>query len=215
MIHGRGIQRVVELGAGSAPLTRVLGDVAENGLKLTPCDLYPDVDSYTSLAAKHPEQIEPVYAPVDFRQEKDWGEASAVILCATFHHIREEERNSTLDTLLRGADLVLVFEPLRNTLFSMTLVLFAVFPALMTPVVTLRQAGLLRRMLFCWLIPIVPPMFVWDAVVSCLRQWSPRDWLRYEATLAEGGPTVRVFARPHSSTVVLDSNRGRTANVCS
>jgi hypothetical protein len=55
-----GIDTIVELGAGRAPITTHLTQLPDSsGLRLIPCDLSPNVAAYHALEAKHPEQVRP------------------------------------------------------------------------------------------------------------------------------------------------------------
>jgi len=47
---------------------------------------------------------------------------------------------------------------------------------LVLPLAYANRPGRLRRFLWCWLVPVVPLIFFWDGLVSCVRQWSPERW---------------------------------------
>jgi hypothetical protein len=205
----RELNTIVELGAGYAPLTKELarlsGDSPDRdspGRQFIPCDLYPEPEAWRCLQREFGNSIQPEFAPVDFTKKHDWGPRAGVVLCATLHHIPPALRRDTLLALHDSADCVLIFEPLRKTPFSMFLVLFAIIPALLTPLFRIRRPGRLRRIVLCWLLPIVPLMFVWDALVSCLRQWSPAEWEKFTATVPAEARRPEITSRPHSQTVV-------------
>lgn len=202
MARERGLTSIVELGAGLAPLTRALAQDNKDSFSLIPCDLYPESGAWQNLEVQHGKVVQPMYHSVDFTVQHEWPPGTALVLCASLHHIRQELRAGTLKTLHDSADCVLIFEPVRKTPFSLFLVLFAVLPALLTPAFRMSRQGRFRRILFCWLIPVVPLMFVWDALVSCVRQWSPAEWAQFSKSLPTGSRSLRVIATPHSQTVV-------------
>jgi len=193
---------IVELGAGYAPLTHQLAEAKEDSLKLIPSDLYPETEAWKRLEEEYGDSIQPVYAPIDFTIHQDWEEGSGVVLCAALHHIPYAIRKQTLMALHDSSDRVIIFEPIRKTAFSMFLVLFSIIPALLTPLFRIRYPGAFRRILFCWLIPIVPYMFVWDGLVSCLRQWSDNEWREFSKSLPNGTRPLQLTSTPHSQTVV-------------
>ena len=203
VVQERGIQHIVEAGAGSAPLTRQL---AANNVcaetTLTPCDLYPEPDLYRSLAEGWPDRVQPVFEPLDLTEARSWSPNTAIVLCATLHHIPAKERSELLKTMRASAACVMIFEPIRRTPLSMFLVLFAVIPALLAPLNGLLRAGSLRRVLFCWLLPIVPLMFVWDGLISCLRQWSDLEWRSFAESIPPDMPRPQIVSRPHSQVVI-------------
>jgi hypothetical protein len=217
----RGLSTIVELGAGYAPLTSELACVAENSptaespptaknshnaeethRTLIPCDLFPEAETWQRLERQFGKKVQPEYEPVDFTVRRDWGPGVALILCATLHHIHPDRRRETLLALHDSADCILVFEPVRKTPFSMFLVLFAIIPALLTPLFRITRPGRIRRILLCWLVPIVPFMFVWDGLVSCLRQWSPKEWNNFVTSLPQETRRPEVVSTPHSQTIV-------------
>lgn len=198
----RGLTTIVELGAGYAPLTRALAESNDDNLTLIPCDLYPEKGTWQRLESRFGTCVQPVYEPVDFTIHREWPSGTGVVLCAALHHIQQDRRPETLRALHDSADCILIFEPIRKTPFSMFLVLFSLIPALLTPVFRLNRPGNLRRILFCWLVPIVPAMFVWDGLVSCLRQWSHSEWDKFVIGLPPGSRQQEVISEPHSQTVI-------------
>lgn len=197
-----GAETIVELGAGTAPITRLLAaDPDSRGLTLVPCDLLPDADAYGRLAAAHPDQVRPALESVDYTRPGHWGRGALAVLVGTFHHIHPRDRGRTLAALSESADHVMVCEPLRNTPLSMALTLTAVVPALLLPLTYLHRPGRLRRVLWCWVVPVVPLIFVWDGLVSCLRQWSPARWRRELAAMTTATRQPRIDHGIHSLTV--------------
>lgn len=169
--------RVVELGAGTAPLTRRLAaDPRAEGLKLVICDLSPDLALYDALARQHAGQVEVLREPVDFSQPRDWPPGTLLVLSATLHHVPAAQRLAVLEALARSGSAVLVLEPLRRTLLSALFVWLSLVPAWLVPLVQWRRPGRWRRLVWCWLVPVAPLLFVWDGLVSCWRQWTAREW---------------------------------------
>jgi hypothetical protein len=180
----RGCTRIVELGAGTAPITRILaasierGDVELPGCTLSPCDLNPDHAAYRQLEATYRGLVRPEYESVDFSRPRGrWPKGTLVFLSATLHHIPVQDRATVVQGLAQSADSVLVFEPLRKTVLSGLFCCLSLFPALLCPLIYFNRPERWRRFLWCWLIPAAPLMFVWDGLVSCARQWSRQEWL--------------------------------------
>jgi hypothetical protein len=173
----QGCETVVELGAGTAPITRHLLQHAEAGsLRMVVCDANPDFDVYRELERVSEGRIQPVFAPVDFAQPQQWPENSMLVLSATLHHVPPEYRGSVLNALRSSENPVLIFEPLRRTILSAFFVLLSLFPAILTPLRFATRPEYGRRFLWCWLVPVAPLMFVWDGIVSCVRQWTDAEW---------------------------------------
>jgi hypothetical protein len=171
-----GATSVIELGAGTAPLTRhLLRCPAADSLDLVVCDSTPDAECYRELAESSQGRVKPIYEPVDFSQPREWPPGALLVLSATLHHVPAEHRMQVLNALQSNGAKVLVFEPLRQNLWSMLFVPLSIVPALLTPLRFIGRAGRLRRFVWCWFLPIAPFMFWWDGLVSCLRQWTVAD----------------------------------------
>jgi hypothetical protein len=177
--------RVVELGAGTAPLTRSLACTiaADDPLELVVCDINPDLAAYDRLVERYGNRIRTLRSPVDFSQPRQWEPRTLLCLSATLHHIPAQARAQVLATLVDSADGVVIFEPLRKTRLSILFAFGSLVPSLLLPATKLFQAGSLRRIFWCWLFPIAPLLFVWDGVISCVREWTVAEW---EAACADG-----------------------------
>lgn len=175
---------IVELGAGTAPITCELA-AATSGRKdisLRPSDLYPNLALYQSLEERFPGVVQADRRSVDFSRPVDFPPGSLLVLSATFHHIPPAARLQVLKTLAPYR--VAIFEPLRPNVASLGLSLLGFFAGLTTPVRFWNQRpGNWRRVLWCWLLPLAPAIIVWDGLVSCLRCWTEKEWKEHLATV--------------------------------
>lgn len=186
-----GLTTIVELGAGTAPLSRRLAaDARSAGLTLIVCDLNPDIPLYEELEQTFPGRVRTCREPIDFSQPQAWTADALLVLSATLHHVPRSERPDVLKALASGGNHVLIFEPLRRTLLSGLLCLLSVVPAMLVPAFQLHRPGRWRRVAWCWLLPIAAPLFVWDGLVSCWRQWSTSDWQSVLRTLSRSDASV-------------------------
>jgi len=172
-----GLRTAVELGAGTAPISRLLARAPKlRGVQLVVCDAQPDDATYADLERQFPGRIEARKSPVDFCQPHAWPPDTLLYLSATFHHVPPALRREVLSSLTASGRRVMVCEPLRKNLASMLFVFLSIVPALLLPIRFFGRPGKLRRMLWCWLLPVAPILFVWDGFVSCLRMWTDRQW---------------------------------------
>jgi hypothetical protein len=175
-------EALVELGAGTAPITCELAEAIQGrrDISLRVSDLYPNLALYQTLEEKFPGVVQADRRPVDFSRSVDFPAGSLLVLSATFHHIPPEARLQVLKTLAPYR--VAIFEPLRPNLASLLLSLLGFFAGLTTPVRFWNQRpGNGRRILWCWLLPLAPAIIVWDGLVSCLRCWSEKEWKEHLA----------------------------------
>jgi len=181
--RAHGLKNIVELGAGHAPLTRLMvNDPASQGLHFVICDLIPAVEQYEELARQHPERITALSESVDFSVPRTWPAETLLVLCAAIHHVPTQTRPAIIHALSMSADRVMVFAPVRKTWRSLFLSMSIFFPAVALPLLLWNKPGSLRRLLWCWLIPVVPLIALWDGFGGSLRQWSDREWLEVLAS---------------------------------
>jgi phospholipid N-methyltransferase len=170
-------KHIVELGAGTAPITKLLAqDSRTDRISLIACDLKPAHDIYQELKQHYPGKVDAIATPVDFSKPYPWEASTLLVLSATFHHIPPLQRAKVLSALTQSADGVMIFEPLRRTPLSIFLAVCTLIPALLLPILMILEPGTLRRVFWCWLCPVGTVMFVWDSVVSSIRQWTAREW---------------------------------------
>lgn len=205
---------IVELGAGTAPITRHLLKRDDlDGFHLMVCDINPDLNAFRSLEDRAPEIVEALAEPVDFSKARGWPANSLLVLSATLHHVPDDERQSVLEALQASGNPLLVIEPLRKTVSSILFTFLSVVPALLTPLRYWGRPGTMRRVLWCWILPLAPPMFIWDGIVSCLRQWSPRRWSQLAASHPSKRPQPSVRQHLFTQLVTLIAESGGAAAV--
>lgn len=184
---------IVELGAGTAPITRALAGALDGrkNISLLVSDLYPDASLYKSLEQMYPGIVRAELSPTNFSQPLDFPAGSLLVLSAAFHHLPPAARIDVMKNL--SAYRVAVFEPLRRNPASFLLCLFGFVPAIRTPLLFWNQRpGNLRRLFWCWLFPLATMIIVWDGLVSCLRCWTEKEWKDHLAGIVREDHPVQV-----------------------
>lgn len=179
---------IVELGAGTAPLTRRLA-IAGGGQQLIISDRFPDHDLLGDLCETYSPMVMAMDHPVDFSGPHRWPDNALLVLSSAFHHVPPDLRHRSLVALASSAGGVLIVEPVRRTFSSVIFVMLGFIPCLMLPVFKITKPGRLRRIFWCWLFPVTIPILLWDAIVSCLRQW-PDDKFAESARRGNFGAKV-------------------------
>ncbi len=191
-VSSKRCSHVVEVAAGRAPLTALLLEEERFSVPVTVSDLRPSPDFFAALESKYSGRIEAYKHPVDFRQRQAWPPGSLLLMSSAFHHVPERERCDCLQVLLQECKCLLIFEPLCRNIASFVLVFFALFPALLAPFLCRGSNGLMRRVFWCWLFPLAPVILVFDGLVSWLRIWSVKEWMRAGRTMQERGYTCDI-----------------------
>lgn len=205
-----GLDTIVELGAGRAPvITRLAEDQRAKDFTLIPCDLVPNEPVFRELAARYGGRVQPIFTSVDITQEQAILDSSVLVLAGVMHHIPFELRPAVLQALSESSSRIAVFEPLKRTFLSMFLASLSLVPALLLPITFMNRPGRLRRCFWCWILPIVPPMFAWDGVTSCLRQWTESEWRQQFDRLHSSAHDVEIHTKINSLRMIWSGRRLR------
>jgi hypothetical protein len=170
------ITQIVELGAGSAPISTCLAKKYKNwDINFVITDLEPDILKFQELK-KIDSRIQPEFTSIDFSKRIKSFRNALFVLSGTFHHIPSNLRIRFIENIIAEGQTAMVFEPLRFNYLSFLLVFFGPFVGFFTPLLNIRSKTFYRNFFWCWLIPIAPFLFCWDGIVSVARIWSNEKW---------------------------------------
>jgi hypothetical protein len=184
-----GAERVIDLCSGGAgPVPALVDELGKAGIG-TPfvlTDRFPNLEAFRGAKAEGNGQIDFVARPIDARDIP--GELVGLrTFFNAFHHFAPSEGLEILTAAAEANQPIAVLEiPERSLASLLPLLLTPIFVWLATPFI---RPFSLRRLLFTYLIPVVPLTCLWDGIVSQLRAYRP-DELQ---AMAEQVP-VRGFA---------------------
>ncbi len=164
--------RIVDLcsGAGAPVLSLLDGDaVAPSSVTLT--DLYPNVTAFRTAVASGGGVVACVETPVDAAHVPFDLEGFRTLFTA-FHHFDPSQAGQVLADAQRKGEGIAVFEfTERNPwLWTIPVLLIPLMVAICTPFI--RPLSW-RRLLWTYVVPVVPVVAMWDGLVSNLRTYSP------------------------------------------
>ena len=164
---------VVDLcSGGGGPWPQLIAPVLDGhpatSVRLT--DAYPNPDAVQRF---------PAGAPVHYRQTPQAVDACPVepgtirTLFSCFHHFRPAHARAILADAAAAATPIAVFEATSRSVKSLLLMT-------LVPIAVLVLTPLIRpfrwwRILFTYLIPVIPVLVWWDGVVSVLRAYTPDE----------------------------------------
>jgi hypothetical protein len=193
-LDAAGERRIVDLcsGAGAAILSlrRGLEQSGVGGLSITLTDKYPNLTAWRRAAADGGGVVEYVSEPVD---------ATAVprhlkgfrTLFTSLHHFRPDEARALLSDAAASGDGIGAFEYTeRNWLvWGVPVLLIPLFVWITTP---FMRPFSWRRLLWTYLVPVVPLVAAWDGLVSNLRTYSVEELEAIVRSLPDQGLTWQV-----------------------
>lgn len=167
---------VVDLCAGAGgPWARLHPAVVEalgRPVRVTMTDLHPNVAAYTRLAEATGGAVIGHSQPVDARAVPD-RLTGVRTLFDGFHHFRPNDARAMLADAHRRRTPMLVAEVTRRSLAGVLGMLPAPLAVLaLTPRIRPRTVA---RLIFTYVVPIIPLLVLWDGIVSCLRTYRPGE----------------------------------------
>jgi len=181
-----GTTQIVDLcSGGSGPVPMLVEHLAVKGLPITATltDLYPNIPAFEQIASTSNSRIAFATEPVDARAVPASLTGLRTLFNA-FHHFAPEDARSVLHAAAAARQPIAIFELSERSARTIPVVLVPLFVLLTTP---FMRPFLWRRLLWTYLVPLVPLTCFWDGIVSQLRAYTP-DELR---GLAAGSAPMR------------------------
>ncbi len=165
---------IVDLGSGGGGgLVAVYPQLRKElpDLDVTLTDLHPNNEAMRRIQGDHP-HIGSHDGSVDARDVPEELEGVRTMFLS-FHHFRPQDAKAILQDAVNKGRPIAIFEGQERSVPSIIAMIFSpITVLLMTPMI---RPFRLSRLLFTYLIPIVPLFVLWDGVVSSLRTYSVKE----------------------------------------
>jgi hypothetical protein len=151
-------------------------------------DKYPNCGAYRLLQERYGTVVSFVDRPVDARNVP--AELSGFrTLFTSFHHFRPETARKVLADAVRQGQPIAVFEYTERNFLIWGLPLLLT-PMLLWAVTPFMRPFRWRRLLWTYVLPVVPLVTTWDGLVSCLRTYSPAELLDLSSAACPTGTYI-------------------------
>ncbi|MDN3669130.1 hypothetical protein QWY93_07300 [Echinicola jeungdonensis] len=196
--------QIIDLGSGSGGgwfrLNQILKSQIEN-LKINLSDYFPNEKAFKKINELQ-ENINYITYPVDARDVPE-NLKGLRTLFLTFHHFNPSDASKILQNAVDQQCPIAIFEGQDRSLKS----LFAMF---ISPITVLLVTPFIRpfkwkRLLFTYLLPIIPLIIWWDGLVSSFRTYSLSemenliknlkngDQMNWEMAKVKSGPGIIIY----------------------
>jgi len=171
--------RVIDLCSGSGgAIENVLTEVSKKynkNISFVLTDLYPRIEAYQYLAKKYGDRISFIHYPVDALNVPGFMNGFRTIFSG-IHHFSPAEVKAVLQNSIKAKQGIAVFDGGNKNLFMILLIL--VFHPLALAVFTpFIKPFRWSRLLFTYLIPVIPISSVWDGIISIINLYTPSQLL--------------------------------------
>ena len=172
MFEQTGTLKVVDLCSGRGGMVLALYEaLASEGINVefTLTDKFPNLRAFRDISSQYPVNLRYISGSVDATKVPAELVGVRTIFNA-FHHFSPEAARAVLQDAVKAGQPICIFEiPERRLLTIISLLLTPLFVIIATPFI---RPFLWKRLLWTYLIPLVPFMCCWDGVVSQLRAYT-------------------------------------------
>ncbi|MEO8240187.1 MAG: hypothetical protein ABI793_13095 [Flavobacterium sp.] len=163
--------QIIDLGSGGGGgLIWLNKELRKNnpGLKILLTDYFPNIPAFEHTQ-KQADNFEFIKTPIDARNAPDNLNGLRTQFLS-LHHFKPKEAQQILQNAVDTNSSIAIFEGQERSLQSILAMIFSPISVLLTtPFIRPFQIG---RIIFTYLIPIVPILILWDGVVSSFRTYS-------------------------------------------
>lgn len=140
-------------------------------LKILLTDYYPNIPAFEYTKAKT-DNIDFIATSIDAKNVPDSLKGLRTQFLS-LHHFRPKDAVKILQNAVNSSTAIAVFEAQERSVPSILAMIFSPLSVLFTtPFIRPFKIG---RIIFTYLIPIVPLFVLWDGIVSCLRTYSVKE----------------------------------------
>lgn len=178
--------RIIDLCSGSGGTIEAIADAVahrvDTPITVSVTDKFPNSAAFSRLGAHADGRVVPVDEPVDALAVPAHIDGFRTMFTA-FHHFPPEQARGILADAVRQNRGIGIFEYTDRNLLKW------LFPTLMTPLTIWLITPFLRpfsfsRLLWTYLLPVIPLLATWDCLVSGLRTYLPHELLAMTASLS-------------------------------
>lgn len=166
--------QIIDLGSGGGGgLVWLNSELKKNipDLKILLTDLYPNIPAF-KLTKRKADNFEYIENPVDARKVP--AELNGLrTQFLSLHHFRKNDAIQILQNAIDNNNSIAIFEAQERSIPSILAMMFSPISVLLTtPFIRPFKPG---RIIFTYLIPVVPILVLWDGIVSSLRTYSIKE----------------------------------------
>lgn len=166
--------RIVDLGSGGGGgLIWLNNELRKNNpnLKILLTDYFPNISAF-QYTQKQADNFEFISVPIDARNVP--GQLSGLrTQFLSLHHFEPKDARQILQNAVDSDSAIAIFEAQERSLPSIIAMLFSPISVLLTT--PFIRPFKICRIIFTYLIPIVPLLVLWDGIVSSLRTYSVEE----------------------------------------
>jgi len=131
-------------------------------------DLFPKIHSMNSVAKQFPEQIQVITTPIDATDVQNEYDQAARTIINAFHHFPPKlAKNIIKDCVKKNRGIFIIESFPRSLIKYFSIMPYVAVSYLVNPFIT--QKDRMLKILFSFVIPLIPVLGLWDGFISTCR----------------------------------------------
>lgn len=153
---------------------------AKPDIRIVLTDKYPNIKAYQYIQQQHVNVFDYVSAPVDATNVPESIKGYRVMFSA-IHHFKPQQVKEILQSAVDAKQGIAIFDGGDKNILTILGILI-IHPILFLVATPFFKPFRISRLLFTYVLPLIPLYTIWDGMVSILRLYTPTEMLH----LAEG-----------------------------
>lgn len=163
-------------GGGMNTLREKLAELTGKEIRITLSDKFPNTEAFEELKSTTGGKVSYINKPADVLDPNNKLNGIRTIFSA-FHHFKPIDAEKIIKNAVNEGAPIAIFEGAEKNLKNFTGILLFT-PLIFFFITPFMKPFKLSRILFTYLIPLIPLTTVWDGIVSVLRMYSPAEMLK-------------------------------------
>lgn len=186
LLHKTNQDHIIDLcsgaGGGIEVIQQDLSNAMGKPVHVTLTDLYPNLDAYKYLQEQSGGKINYLAEPVNAMAVPENIPGVRTIF-SSFHHFKPDQAKSILQDAANNRKAIGIFEGADKSWFELVF-FWLFFPLLILVVTPFIRPFKLSRLLFTYVLPLIPIGILWDGTISILRIYTPHMLQQMADTIA-------------------------------
>lgn len=162
-------------GGAIVQVQKNLKELTSNDFKITLSDKFPNITAFRYIEEVTKGKIDFINKPLDATDVPKGSEGLRTMFSA-FHHFQPDQAKEILNNAINNKKPIAIFDlGEKNLLPILGILIYPIIFFICTPFL---KPFKISRLVFTYIIPLIPICTIWDGLVSILRLYEPNDLKR-------------------------------------
>jgi len=163
-------------GGGIVQVQKNLKELTNNHFKITLSDKFPNIAAFRHIEEVTQGKIDFIERPLDAKNVSK-GTERLLTMFSAIHHFQPSQVKEIINNAINNKNPIAIFDGGDKNLLPILAILL-IHPIILFTCTPFFKPFKISRLLFTYIIPLIPIFTIWDGLVSILRLYNPNDLKR-------------------------------------